>query len=748
MVMTGWRRVLGAIALALAAALSGGVATAADWIPLSDVDLEVKAGSAIDFSALNEAGPAGKYGWAQPTADGHIAFARRSTPQRFLCASFAFSPVSGSMPTPEMGRRIAVQLRRTGYNLVRLHYVDAMVMVGRERDFDFDPVQLDRFFQFTAALKEQGIYWIIDALTSDNGAYGDPDRNRWVRKHNLKVDLLTEPAAQAHWARLVTELWGRKNPYTGLSTLQDPALLGVILVNEGSLGYMATVTGNKWPPQLGAAFREWIRARYASDDGLRRAWGDDAEAGDSTTAKSLGVPRSIRAKGRRADDFMRFVGDLEQSAFRRMDAHVRSLGFGGLTTAYDNWGFVQADLSRAAAGWIDMHSYASLPVGFSQPGASMPQKSAFDDGARWVRELTQARHWGKPFTVSEWGQPFWNQWRHESVALLPAIAAHQGWDAICQFADNPLTLSYADPPAQRLTALQPYGVGVDPVLRVGERLSALLFLRGDVVTSDAMLRLNLDPEAIYSQGRGWEQLPDAIGRLTLVVPSGLDVGAQPKSGGGRELLLNASKDGPGWMRTLGKVASRLKLDAGPITELRDAGLLPKGNATDPKRGLLQTDTGQLRFDQSLPQFTIVTDRSLAIVTRGGDAGAGGLELRGTSAPGLFAVSAIDGRKVVDSQRLLMFVLTDAINSGMTFEDDARTTIRTLGKLPPQVAAVRTRVSIAGSAMARANVYPLSLAGERRGSALPAVREGGALSFDLDTSKLEGGPALLFEIVPN
>jgi len=727
-------------------ALSSGVG-AETWLPLTDKDLEVKAGSALDFSVLSEVGPAGKYGWAKATPEGHISFERRAIPHRFFCASFAFSPSSGGMPTADMGKRIAVQLRRTGYNLVRLHFVDAMLMSGREQDFDLDQTQLDRFFRFVAALKEEGIYWVIDGLTSDNGAYGDADRNRWKKKHNLKRDLLFDAKAQAHWTRLTTDLWGRKNPYTGLSTLQDTALLGVILVNEGTLGFLATTTGNKWPDELGPAFAEWVKGRYPNDAAMRSAWGGDAEPGDSVSARSLSVPRSVRAQGARANDFMRFVGDLERVAFKRMDAHVRSLGFSGLTTAYDVWGFFHADVTRANAGWIDMHTYAELPSAFSQPGSKIAHVSSFDKGGRWVRELTQSRQWGKPFTVSEWGQPFWNRWRHESVALMPAIAAHQGWDAICHFADNPLLLSYTDPPGQRQSAIQPFGVGVDPVLRVGERLAALLFLRGDVAASDARLRLSLDPEAIYSQGRGWEQVPESIGRLTLAVPSGLDIGTDSKSSSGRELLLGAAKDGAGWIRTVGKVASRLRLSTGPIEDLRDTGLLPKGNVTDPARGLIQTDTGQLRFDSNLPQLTIVTDRSLVIVTRGGDAAVEGFALRGTSTPGLFAVSSLDGERVGASQRLLVFVLTDAINSGMTFQDVARTTIRTLGKVPPLVVPVRTHVSIASSAMAEANVYPLSLAGERRGPALQATRSDGVLQFDLDTARLEGGPALMFEIVP-
>lgn len=445
---------------------------------------------------------------------------------------------------------------------------------------------------------------------------------------------------------------------------------------------------------------------------------------------------------------MRFVTETEQTAFRRMDAHVRGLGFGGLTTAYDNWGFLQADVSRSAASWVDMHSYAALPSAFSQPGSTIEHRSVFDKGARWVRELTQARQWGKPFTVSEWGQPFWNRWRHESVALLPAVAAHQGWDAICQFAENPVSLTYAGTLPKRLEAMHPFAVGVDPVLRMGERLAALLYVRGDVSASDARLRLEVDGDALLAQGRGWEQVPESIGRLTLAVPSGLSFGTMAKPPGSRELVLSAARDGPGWMRMVDKVASRLRLDAGPIEDLRSNGLLPTSNLTDPRRDLIETDTGQIRLDGTLPQLSIVTDRSLVIVMRGSDGSAGGLSIHGASVSALFSVSSLDGQSVAESRRLLMFVLTDAINTGMTFEDAERKTIRTLGRVPPQVSPVRATATIANTAMAKASAYPLSLAGERRGPGIPVVVRDGTLSFDIDTAKLDGGPALAFEIVPN
>ena len=70
-----------------------------NWKTVTDHDLTVSSGSALDFSALVPTGPAGKHGPAIVLSDGHIGFERRSTPERFLCASLALSPLSGGMPT-------------------------------------------------------------------------------------------------------------------------------------------------------------------------------------------------------------------------------------------------------------------------------------------------------------------------------------------------------------------------------------------------------------------------------------------------------------------------------------------------------------------------------------------------------------------------------------------------------------------------------------------------------------------------
>jgi hypothetical protein len=124
-----------------------------------------------------------------------------------------------------------------------------------------------------------------------------------------------------------------------------------------------------------------------------------------------------------------------------------------------------------------------------------------------------------------------------------------------------------------------------------------------------------------------------------------------------------------------------------------------------------------------------------------------LQVRDVSGPGLFALSALDAQPLTESRRMLLWVLTDAMNSGMTFEDDERTTLRSLGRFPPIVRTVSATLRLPATGVGTVSVYPLSLAGTRR-TALPTNRTSQSAELRLDTSTLPDGPALFYEIVVN
>jgi Beta-galactosidase len=747
-------RGLAVIPLSIALLIGQSTFAADNWQTLNDRDLTVAAGSALDFSVLVPAGPAGTQGWAMVLPDGHIGFERRSVPERFLCASLAFNVLSGGVPDKAETKQLVQQLTRTGYNLARIHMVDAHLMTDRFKDFDFNSEQFDRLHFLLAQLKAAGIYWIVDGMASDNGAWGDVRPHRWVKKYRARMDVLTDPKGFAHWAAVVERLWGTKNPYTGITSMQDPAMLGMILVNEGSFFYLATAYskrypalpgyGKLYPEQLAPQFRDWLKTRYGTDTALRSAWGKELKGGESIGGR-IDLPGTLRGSGPRDIDFATFITDLEQKSYRAMNKHVRDLGFKGLTTAFDNWGFIGADITRASLQWVDMHNYHVLPSNFAEPGSKMEQSSVHKNTAQYVRELSNARQWGKPFTVSEYGQPFWNRWRHESAALVPAFAAHQGWDAICQYAESPIQFDYGPSPYIRRQAIYPFGVGVDPIARASERLAALLYLRGDVASSKNSIRLHLDAKKALARSGGWEQIPEPLSKLAFISPAGLDFGpasGHPKPG---ELWVNLTGPQPWWLikSPNGPAAGRdLRSDA--VAALQGAGLIGSVNRSRPDNQLFQSDTGQVVIDSGAGLIQVATDRTVALVLKGGDASAGALSVRSASGPALFAVSSLDKKPIAQSRHLLVWVLTDAINTGMTFADSERTTIKTLGKFPPKVQTISATLRIAAEDKAGLKAWPLTLGGVRR-QAVPVTQVGDAIELRLDTAALPDGPALFFEI---
>lgn len=715
------------------------------WHVLEDRALEVVEGSVLDFSSLQKTNWAGAQGDGQIDANVSPSFSGDTLSQRFLCASLVPSEPNGGLPDKEEADRWVEQLTRAGYNMVRLHFIEAILMTGRNGDFDFDPVGLDRLHYLMARLKSAGIYWVVDGLTSDNGAYGDVSPHRWVKRHKLKERLYYEPAALEHWKRLVTSLWGSVNPYTGLAPLNDPALLGMILVNEGGLPFLATLDG-RYPGELNEPFAVWLTTRYKDDAAFRRSWGRELTERDRLGV-SVAVPDEIRGAGRRARDFAAFVAERETSLYKAMEAHVRSRGFKGRITSYNNWSFSHADAVRDVVDWVDMHAYQSLPSRFAEPGSVLPQTSIFDDVGRYGRSLASARHWGKPFTVTEYGQPFWNQWRHESAAWIPALAAFQGWDAICQFAELPVLQEYAESGPPRRQATYPFGVGADPIARAGERLAALLFLRGDVTPSRTRLMFDLDPKALFSTGNAQGRTPERLSRMALVVGTGLSLprmSAYSKTE--RDMHLPVDAGNASLIEKARDAALRKGLLFGedPVAQLKSKGLLSVTNGTDMAAGRFESDTGQMVFDSSGKRLSVVTERTVALTLRSGTMRGGAVEVKDVSSPATVAVGALDDQAIGQSRRMLVWVLTDAINTGMEFADSERTTLKTLGRFPPRIRAVTGQLAIRHAEARALRVWAVDQAG-RRVAAIPVRAQGGVLRFAIDNVVPGYGPVTYFEV---
>ncbi len=248
---------------------------------------EPVAGSALDASTLNEA-PAGKRGRVR-VQDGHFVSGDGSR-LRFWGANLG---AAECFPDAGSARLIATRLARGGINIARLHHLDNAWGIGtggsiwrkeRRHMGDFDPVQLDRLHRLIAELKAAGIYSNINLKVSKTltEADGFPASVAQVPDFQKRVDIFQRRMIdlQKDYAR---HLLTTRNPYTGLSPVEDPAIAVVEINNENSLlGFWTRDLGRgthrfvePFRSELTALWNKWLEAQYPDDKTLAAAWGAD-----------------------------------------------------------------------------------------------------------------------------------------------------------------------------------------------------------------------------------------------------------------------------------------------------------------------------------------------------------------------------------------------------------------------------------------------------------------------------------------
>lgn len=705
--------------LGLTATCSG--ATTADWPAVTDPALEIPAGSALDFSALSPPLPDTR----MQVAGEKLLFdgQERAINCATLAPGFSETPGSG-FPDHETADRYAVQLARHGYNFARLHFVDALLMRGAQHDLDFNPDELDRFQYFVAALRRNHIHWMIDAQSSGNAGLGSVFPNRWSENRGMLLRVFLEQSAFDHWTQLADKLLTTPNPYTGLSLIDDPHTAGIVMVNEGVLAMQATIhpdPGGRYPALMQAPYARWLQDRRMPP------------------ALAASLPK-VSDRGPQMETFQRFIAERQQATSAAMERHLRALGFTGFLTQFDNWGQLNMLPSRRGLQVVDMHGYDQVPVPLVA-GNVTRSASTLDDGGRYVQQMAGTRFFGRPFIVTEHDQPFWNAYRYESGLVVPAVASLQGWQFVCRHADGPIDLAY-DGKGNRKDALAPDGVGLDPVARAAETLTALLLRRKEIRPAAATLTTPISDDRALRNG-GVEEFPAEIGIAQWLVRIGI---ADDRSGPApaRSAAMDVDLTGLGPSPAAGPVGSRI------VGYLRAKGLLDRANPSDPGRGSFVSDGGQVALDTRQRSLSVLTPLTAAIAFQslGSSPGqardVGPLRITRADAPALVAVSALDGKPLAQSARVLAILAGDARNSGMIVGPMG--VLVRAGSLPVQVQPVHVAATLAAGAGAW-RMTPLGLNGTP-GTTVPLTRSGARLLVPLATDMDRARPTTYFLLQRN
>lgn len=440
-------------------------------------------------------------------------------------------------PTPELADKQARFYRMYGINAVRLHkYAESGVM-SKDSHVVFDPAGLDRMDYFIAQLKQQGIYVEFSAqfgapplgpadrayvpYLDEFGAFSSrKGGGRIVPPHS---SVPYSPELQTVQILHMTNLMRHKNPYTGLTYAEDPAVAFVEMLNEQSILFYSSMLPLKASATLrataGKQFCAWLRWKYGTQAKLDEAWGGTpafdcfanegfppvGEQLDRDNILPLGNPwfwdpvqlcGTQAFRRQRLLDSMVFLAELQNQFHDRYTKAMREAGYEGELIG-SNWQAGRAYshflnlYGDALVGTVDRHNYYGGGGSTRIQASTMlrtPGSGLLSSGMQQVSD--------RPFMLSEWIHVTPNEWGVEGPAILGAYGLGlQGWDASFMFQNRDRGAFSKSIGQAKWDVTAPNIMGIFPAV-------ARQVLRGDVTESTVVA-----PRYVHVPSLGAGKLP-------------------------------------------------------------------------------------------------------------------------------------------------------------------------------------------------------------------------------------------------
>jgi len=612
----------------------------------------------VSFLTTEEAGAQGFV----TCRDGRFVFSNTGRPVRFWGTTFS---AGANFPTHEQSERIAKRLKRFGINMIRTHHADtdwgerSLIDKTQNDSRHFDAENVDRFDYLIYCLKRAGIYVYLDQLVNRKFKPGDEipgyeaiADNRSAKPYSNFDERLIE--LQKEFSK---NLWTHANPYTKLAYKDDPAIALMEFANENDV-FTQGITDEP--------FRSNLEQRY-------RAWA--GEWGVELPAEKVDFTKWT-------DPMVRFLAEVQASFYAEMERYLRDEVGVKVPMTGSNWSRNAALLwALKDRPFTDSHTYWDHPRSDGSFGnnAQTPSRSNTIGGLAFNSML------GKPFFVSEWDQPWPNEWRAEYPLLIAAAAALQDWGGLTVYtyrhsSQVPIdTLSGAFE-----TFNDPARFGLFPT-------AALLFRRADVDVAKETVIFTIPEDQALSANS-----PGPWGKCGLT-------------------------DGLCEEHRARVVLGEAPPNAGRVAPLGET-LLP-GDATS-----VRSDTGQLYRSWADRYGTIDTPRAKAVY--GFPGGRGDIALSGVTFNvetefATVALASLTDQPIADSSHLLLTAVGRAENSGMKYNALRRRLIDK-GAGPILVEPITGTVTLR-TRQTEMTVKPI-LPDGTRGDALPTSYEDGVLRF--------------------
>lgn len=362
-----------------------------------------------------------------------------------------------------------------GYNLFRFMHVDAM---SKSRPMCIEPALLQKVDWLLAKMRQNDIYMY---LVMFGYAHFMPDLGQQGRLsvENKALMYLGDPQIREQWRYGAEMLMNHVNPHTGIAWKDDPTIACIEFYNEQEFGLsrldrLSPITLNK----LQAKFQEWLKNKYQSPEHLAQAWNSPGVISFSQAAIPQGGVAGKNLRPTR--DYLSFCNALARENAEWCESVLRNVGYQGLTSQYNLPCWSGVNLVRFEKSQVaSRNNYFHHPSGESSPapgfwwGNRCEQLSSIGETSGYWRNSNATRFADRPFFMTEYNHPFWNQYQYECGLLTGAYAGLQGHDAII-IHDRRETMLKVDRPADS------FCVDNNPVARASAFLSACLYLRWDV----------------------------------------------------------------------------------------------------------------------------------------------------------------------------------------------------------------------------------------------------------------------------
>jgi hypothetical protein len=670
--------------------------------------------------------PAGKHGGVRMVKD-HFAF-EDGTPVKFWGVNLSSS---GNAPDRETAELTAARYARYGINAIRMHkFARLPKQHGIADPADttrLEPEALGRFDYFASQMKQRGVYF---GFSPTYGFRVVPSqRDRLLAYDELAKNLDGDTTGLINWAEdvqellfdLVVKLLKHKNPYTGLTYAEEPALCFVELQNEDDIFFYHAPAGFNACPTYRKRFMErfaaWLKQRYGSEEKFATAWKDALKPNEALDAATI-VPEMnpwfasdywlymlSGGRRRRLLDTAAFLHEVQNSYYGRFVKAIRAAGYRGpiistpwqAPTMLPHYYNLRSDYE---AGYIARHNY------FDSKGPAMVTSLVTRPGSGYLGSgLEQVID--RPFVLSEWAHVYPNPYAAEGPALMGAYGLGlQGWDAAYQYESWASRRAFTDAAGGAETG----NFNTDVPTSLGQYPTvARMIYRGDVKEGEVISVRRVSPGDL------------AEGKFSFSDRAGVPAWSRPPPGpvppaalaAGRVVVEFADKSGS-WRPP----------DLKPYTQ----------------GSVIRSVTGQLAWDTSgRGFFTVDTPGTKAVVgfAEGRELPLGDVTIQ-LHCPfaSLFVTALEPGSDLAGGKRALVSALARQINTGFTYyTPDPK--VRDIGRSPILLEPVKATVAITSRPIAAVNV--LDHDGRRTGRTLP-VTDG---RFVIDGAKEK---AIYYEVV--